>query len=492
MKQDKILIVDDQPAELEMIKDILDRDGYEVVAVGSGEEALQLVHQAFDLLLTDIVMPHMGGLELIKAFQEESPDTVLVLVTAYASVETARAAMQQGAYDYIVKPFDRTEICDAVAKALERKRLADENSRLKELVGLYRVSQSMIKNQDQSEVLKFMLNSGVSQTRSSGGAILLFDSLDRGLVIAAAVGTWELVTRLANALLERGVRSWIKDVEEAILFTDMEQHPLLQRVPLRLPDRGFLPPNAKDVEILLLPIRCDSEVLGLFNVFREGAPVLLGEGDLELLTILATQTGALIKSRQLFTELEDGSFRVLCSIASWVESRSLCSPGHMKGVADLSEQLASRISLSEAEIRTMKQAAMVHDIGMLGVSGSILNTTGELTPQEWDVVKLHPVIGGEILSPLRFLSEASYIVRHHHERLDGSGYPDGLWGKQITSALQVVSLCDAYNAMTSPRPWRPALSKEEAVARLLEGKGAKFDPEITDALINMIEGKEIA
>ncbi len=487
MKQDRILIVDDQPAELEMMKDILDRDGYEVVAVGSGEEALQLVHQAFDLLLTDIVMPHMGGLELIKAFQEESPDTVLVLVTAYGSIETARAAMQQGAYDYIVKPFDRTEICDAVAKALERKRLADENSRLKELVGLYKVSQSMIKNQDQSEVLKFILNSGISQTKSSGGAILLFDSLDRGLVIAAAVGTWELVTRLANALLERGVRSWIKDVGEAILFTDMEQHPLLQRVPLRLPDRGFLPPNAKDVEILVLPIRCDSEVLGLLNIFREGAPRLFGEGDLELLTILATQTGALIKSRQLFTELEDSSFRVLCAIASWVDGRSLCTQGHMEGVAQLSEQLASRLSLSEAEIKTIKQAARVYDIGMMGVSESILNMPGELTPQEWGMVKLHPVIGDEILSHLPFLAEVRHIVRHHHERLDGGGYPDGLSGRQITSAIQVVSICDAYDAMTSPRPWRPALSKEEAIAALQEGKGARFDPEIIDSFISMVK-----
>lgn len=490
MKQDKILIVDDQPAELEMMKDILDRDGYEVVAVGSGEEALQLAHQAFDLLVTDIVMPNMGGLELIKAFQEASPDTVLVLVTAYASIETARAAIQHGAYDYIVKPFDRTEICTAVAKALERKRLADENIRLKELVGLYKVSQSMVKSQDQSEVLKFILDSGISQTKSSGGAILLFDSLKRGLVIAVAAGSWEIVARFANALVERGITSGMKDMEEAVLFTDVEQHPLLQRVSHHYPNRDFLPPKAKGMEILLLPIRCDSEVLGLLNIFREGAPRLFGEGDLELLTILATQTGALIKSRQLFTELEDGSFRVLCSIASWVDSRSLCTQGHMKKVAELSEQLASAISLSEAEIKAIKQGAMVHDIGMIGVSESILNMPGELTPQEWDMMKLHPVIGVEMLSPLRFLSEASYIVRHHHERLDGSGYPDGLSGKQINSGLRVVSLCDAYNAMISPRPWRPALSREDAVTKLLEEKGAKFDPEITDALINMIKERK--
>lgn len=487
MRKERILIVDDQPAEREMMQEILDREGYETVAVGSGEEALQLAPQAFDLLLTDIVMPHMGGLELVRAFQEVSPETVPVLITGYASIETARAAMQHGAYDYIVKPFDRAELCSAVAKALDRKKLADENMRLKELVGLYKVSQSMLRSKDQREVLKFILNSGVSQTKSSGGAILLFDSLKRGLVIAAASGAWELVAQLANALLERGIRSWVREIGEAVLFTNVKEHPLLERVGHHYPEDSFLPLRAQDMEILLLPIRSDNETLGLLNVFREKAPRLFGEGDLELLTILATQTGALIKSRQLFTELEDSSFQVLCAIASWVDGRSLCTQGHMERVAELSEQLASRLSLSEAEIKTIKQAALVYDIGMIGVSESILNMPRELMPQEREVVKLHPVIGDEILSHLPFLAEVRHIVRHHHERIDGSGYPDGLSGRQITSALQVVSICDAYDAMTSPRPWRPALSKEEVIAALQKEKGAKFDPEIIDAFIDMVK-----
>jgi HD-GYP domain-containing protein (c-di-GMP phosphodiesterase class II) len=162
----------------------------------------------------------------------------------------------------------------------------------------------------------------------------------------------------------------------------------------------------------------------------------------------------------------------------------------MKKVAELSGQLASAISLSEVEIKAMKQGAMIHDIGMIGVSDSILNKPGDLSPQEWDIVKLHPVIGDEIISPLGFMSEARYIVKHHHERLDGSGYPDALSGNQITNGLKVVSLCDAYDTMTSPRPWRQALSREDAIAKLQEEKGAKFDPEITDTFINMMKERK--
>jgi len=486
VKREAILIVDDQVAEREMMQEILDREGYETVAVESGEEALKVAHQAFDLLLTDIVMPHMGGLELVRAFQEVSPETITVLITGYASVETARAAMQHGVYDYIVKPFDRADLCAAVAKVLDRKKLAEDNTRLRELVGLYKISQSMIKSENQRQVLEFILNSGVNQTKCSGGAILLFDSLKRGLVIAAASGAWELVAWLANALLERGIRSWVGEMDEGLLFTDVKNHPLFERIDHHYPDESFLPRRVQDVEILLLPIKSDNETLGVLNVYREKSPRLLGEGDLELLAILATQAGALIKSRQLFSELEDSSLRALCSIASQVDERSFCTHGHMARVAELSEQLALRVSLSGAEARTVKLGAMLHDIGMIGVSESVFNMPRELMPQEWEMIKLHPVIGDEILSPISFLSEARNIVRHHHERLDGTGYPDGLTGKQLTTAVWVVSLCDAYDALASPRPWRPALSPEEATASLVAEKGTKFDPEVTDTFADMM------
>ena len=112
---------------------------------------------------------------------------------------------------------------------------------------------------------------------------------------------------------------------------------------------------------------------------------------------------------------------------------------------------------------------------------------GELTPKEWEVVKLHPIIGDDILAPLPFLSEARYIVRHHHEHLDGRGYPDGLSGDEITPPLRVVALCNSYDALVSPRPWRQALAKEEAIAMLIEEKGTKFDPHTVDAFVDMLK-----
>lgn len=487
MKAHKILVVDDESWARDMMREMLEREGYQVSAVGSGEEALRRAkEERFDLLLADIIMPRMDGLELVREFREVSPETIPLLITGYASIETAQVAMRQGVYDYIVKPFDRADLCSAVAKALRRKKLADEDSRLKELVGLYKVSQSMITAEEQREVLESVLNVAVHQTKCIGGTVLLFDTSRQGLVIAAALGAWEPAARVANAMLEAGIDVWTDEIRDPLLLTDVDGHPLLSRVRRWFPAQHLVASRLKGVEMMLLPIKSEKEIFGVLNVYKEGEAEPLGESDLELLTILATQAGASIKSRQLFSELEKACLATLCSIASWVDSRSLHTRGHMGRVAQLSEQLGLRISLSQEEIKTIKLGAMLHDIGLIGVSESILNMPGELTPQEWEIVKLHPVIGDELLSPLRFLAQARHIVRHHHERWDGSGYPDGLSREELAAPLQVVSLCDSYVAMTSPRPWRQALSQEEAIAALQEEKGTKSDPEMADAFIDMI------
>ncbi len=488
MKRGKILIVDDELWTGEMMQEILERDGYEATVVGSGKEALRLASRdSFDLLLTDIIMPQMGGLELVQEFREISPQTICMLVTGYASVETAQAAIRQGVYDYIVKPFDRADLCTAVNKALQRKKSTDESFRLKELVGLYRVSQSMVTSQEQREVLESVLSAAVHNTNSRGGAVLLFDISRQGLVIASALGAWEPAARVANTMLESGIDVCVERFSVPTLFTDIEHHPIRDRV--QYYHTGEHPPAlySKDGEMLLIPIKSDDQMFGVLGVYREEVVELLGQSDLELLTILANQAGLSIKGRQLFSELEDGIISGLHRLASLVDGRSLYTQGHMQRVSQLSERLAHAIGLSEAEVRVIKLGASLHDIGRIGVSEAVLSAPGELSSKEWELVKRHPVIGDEILAPIRSLREVRHIVRHHHERLDGTGYPDSIQGEQITPALNVVLLADAYVALISPRPWRPALPREQALATLQEERGAKAAPEITDAFVDMIK-----
>jgi len=192
MTKVRILIVDDQSAELEMMKEILDREGYETVAVGSGEEALQMANQGFDLLLADIFMPHMMGLELVRAFREVSPDTIPMLITGYASVETAKAAVELGIYDNILKPFERDGLCAAVVKALDRKRHADEKPRRKESIKPSRDGETTIENQEQRRTRILIVDDQPDVLD------MMKEILDREGYETVAVGSGEEALQMAN------------------------------------------------------------------------------------------------------------------------------------------------------------------------------------------------------------------------------------------------------------------------------------------------------
>ena len=154
------------------------------------------------------------------------------------------------------------------------------------------------------------------------------------------------------------------------------------------------------------------------------------------------------------------------------------------------EATGRKLGVSGAELEALRCGALFHDIGRIGVSDLILNKPGPLDDAEWEVMKRHPVIGAQILAPLAFFEASTPFVRHEHEHWDGSGYPDGLKGEQIPLGARVILMCDAYHAMTSDRPYRAALDREEALRRLREGAGRQFDPAVVDAFLGVISARE--
>ncbi|MBC7337963.1 MAG: HD-GYP domain-containing protein, partial [Clostridia bacterium] len=157
---------------------------------------------------------------------------------------------------------------------------------------------------------------------------------------------------------------------------------------------------------------------------------------------------------------------------------------------EYADALALRIGLSDVERKRLRYACILHDIGKIGVPGRILDKPGRLTDEEYEIVKRHPVLGEELLKEVPFLREISLLVRWHHERWDGRGYPDGLKGYEIPLESRIMAIADAFDAMTSDRPYRRALSKEEAIAQIRGGMGTQFDPVLASEFLSLIEGGE--
>jgi len=185
---------------------------------------------------------------------------------------------------------------------------------------------------------------------------------------------------------------------------------------------------------------------------------------------------------KLLSDQEDTLLASLAMIAQAIDAKDPYTAKHSRNVSGIAVRLARAMGLSETEVRRIRVAALMHDIGKVGVRGSIIRKPGKLDAEEGRAMRLHPVISAEIMRPVEFLGEAAEIVRHHHEHIDGSGYPDGLKGREIPLGSRVVLVADAFDALTTDRPYRKGRSKREALEVIAAHAGTQFDSAVVDAL----------
>lgn len=205
--------------------------------------------------------------------------------------------------------------------------------------------------------------------------------------------------------------------------------------------------------------------------------------------ILALAAIAVVEAYQPYKLLSDQRsvlFASLAMLAHAIDLKDAYTGRHARDASEIAVRIARALRLPEPEVRKIKFAGMLHDIGKTGVSIKIIRKPSRLDPEEMALMRQHPVIGAEIMRPVELLSDASDIVRHHHEHFDGSGYPDGLRGEQIPIGSRAVLVADAFNAITTDRPYRKARSKAEALEVLKKHAGTQFDPRVVRALEGII------
>jgi ribonuclease P protein subunit RPR2 len=239
----------------------------------------------------------------------------------------------------------------------------------------------------------------------------------------------------------------------------------------------------------------------------EPAPLAPGEGlgDTELpqvqaqLAVFARELGALykaerIRSRELaaaLDHLQDMVVSTMQMLAQVVEAKDTNTRGHLDRTRFYGLALAHRVDPALAALPEVGYGFFLHDIGKVGVPEHVLCKPGPLTDEEWEVMRAHPVAGAQIVEPIRFLEGAVEIVRSHHERWDGGGYPRGLVGTEIPLAARVFSVADSFDAMTSDRPYRGALPVDLALEEIGSGAGSQFDPNVVEAFLELVAEEDL-
>ncbi len=251
--------------------------------------------------------------------------------------------------------------------------------------------------------------------------------------------------------------------------------------PVCVPAEVFGKGEERSLSTMIAPLSNKERTLGAVIIIFEEDEDFIRQQTLKLLYILAGFFSLSLENAYLFEDLKHSYFDTIRAVANSVEARDPYTRGHSARVADISRVVATELNWSRRDIELIDWGGVLHDLGKVGIDDAILNKPGKLTEGEFEIMKSHPLIGSQIIEGIDFLKPVVPFILEHHERYDGRGYPRGLKGDQITREGRILAVADAFDAMTTDRPYRKALAARAAVDELLRVSGTQLDPEMVTA-----------
>ena len=249
-------------------------------------------------------------------------------------------------------------------------------------------------------------------------------------------------------------------------------------------DSRFQNEQTDEQSMMCSPMKVNQKTIGVIKV-SSTEMTHYNSIDLKMLNTLASQTAVAIENARLYNDLKTSFIAIIDTLAETMDKRDPYTGGHTQRVKNYSMFIGRMLGLSEKQLQHLLLAAMLHDIGKIGVRDYILCKKGKLTFEEYEEMKKHAEYGAEILKHIKILDNALPGVRHHHERYDGTGYPQGLSGKEIDINARIIAVADSFDAMTTDRPYRKAMSKSNSIEELRRNAGTQFDPEVVEAFLRI-------
>ena len=238
---------------------------------------------------------------------------------------------------------------------------------------------------------------------------------------------------------------------------------------------------------LHVPMAAGGKTRGVISIgLKEGQKEVSGD-DLQMIQNLSSQVAMAVETAELKRKEERAYIETVAALAAAVEARDKYTRGHSRRVTEFSVGIAREMGKPDWFVKDLESAALLHDIGKIGIPDTILHNAGPLPPDGMAFILGHPIGGENILKPVGSLARLCPIVRHHHERFDGSGYPDRLKGEEIPIAARIISVADSFDAMISVRAYKPTRDREDAMKELVRCRGSQFDPTCVDAFIDYLK-----
>ncbi len=351
--------------------------------------------------------------------------------------------------------------------------------RIEQLRTLIELTKLITSTLETKEVRRRAIEAATTLLNAEAGSLILIDPDTGDLFFEIATGEKSDVVKKIRLKKGEGIAGWVIENGKAIVLDDV-------RSDLRFYRGVDEKSNFITKSMIAVPVKTRERMLGVLEVINKKDGRFDNE-DLEVLEALSNQIAIAIENANLYEEMRETFYGTIEALAETIEKRDPYTGGHTKRVMDYSLMIGGKLGLSKKEMENLKLSATLHDIGKIGIRDEVLLKKGKLIPEEAMEMNMHPKYGSEILSHIRQLKDVIPGMRGHHEKYDGSGYPDGLKGEEIPLNARIIAIADAFDAMTTDRPYRKALSIDEAINELKRYAGIQFDPYLIDIFIEALK-----
>lgn len=326
------------------------------------------------------------------------------------------------------------------------------------------------------EFFQTVVDNACDLIHSPRGSMMVFDEAAKELKIVAAKNISREVVENTHIKPGQGIAGRAFETGETIFVTDPEHNTQY---------KDFIGSEEQKDPFIALPLKVKDKPFGVLNLHLSKQKESFTDYDLKFLTLLAGESAITLENIKLYESIENFYLEMVQTLARVIDAKDAYTGDHAGRARQKARALAEELRMPDQMIKYVEYAALLHDIGKIGIDGGILSKPGRLTEDEYNEIKKHPAIGYQILSPIHFLGPVAQMVLYHQEWYNGMGYPEGLKGEEIPLGARIVATIDAWDAMRSDRPYRKALSREIGISELSKGAGKQFDPVVVSAFLKL-------
>ncbi|MBW1796830.1 MAG: response regulator [Deltaproteobacteria bacterium] len=488
----KILVVDDEEIILTVFREYLEATkNYTVLTATDGFKALEIIErEEIDCCFTDISMPRLNGLELTRRIHLHDNTIPVIIMTGNPSMDNAIETLKNGVVDFLTKPIKMDQLHHIINKVMMERSLFVDNILLKEEAQknrkLLSINQELQQKIKEVETTNLVLQQW-DQIKTSKELFNILVDLSGEVTSCDEAHFCIFTQKMTNPEI---ITSFVRDKDKAIADAGFMEKDIIKKVA----DDGMpflIKKNNGNGSVMAIPLKIRSKVFGILFLLIRAGRGCFSEKDLYFSNFLAQKASFSIENLALYENIYENLFSTLYAFVETIEARDPYTKQHSTTVSSYAMSIARAIGCPQEEIEMLNVSANLHDIGKIGIPDNILLKPGRLTDEEYEVIKRHPVIGSNIIGHFNMWSYEETIIRHHHERWDGDGYPDKLKGEGIPFLSRILSVADVYDAVTTDRSYRKKMPDGVALKIIMENAGSQFDPEITDVFLRLYEQGKI-